>query len=391
MKKAALIAGLIAGSPNVYAQSQVTLAGTVDSGLVFTQNAGGHHQFQLGSGVERSNKLIFSGIEELGGGLAAVFNLENSFSTSNGTIAQAGTFFGHQAYVGLRNSFGVLTFGRQISDTAPSVGSMSAGGSWAAAGAGYGNHFGDIDDLDTLNRINNAIKFQSAKFSGLTVNGVFSPGGQAGDFAKNRIWDLSSVYLNGPFRVGVGYLNINSPNHSFWGNNANSSPTNSNILNPIFSGYGTARTQQVISAGASYAIGKATVGLVYSNTQFKSLGSVNVAGLSAAAKSAGGNASVNVAEANVRYQITPYLILGTAYFYGRDSGTNTREGAHYQQVDVGAIYSLSTRTSLYLIGIGQIAAGTNSLGVPAVAAISATTPSSTNHQVVITTGISHLF
>ena len=41
------------------------------------------------------------GSEDLGGGLAAVFSLENGFNLLNGQLASSGTLFNRMAYVGL--------------------------------------------------------------------------------------------------------------------------------------------------------------------------------------------------------------------------------------------------------------------------------------------------
>jgi hypothetical protein len=58
-------------------------------------------------------------------------------------------------------------------------------------------------------------------------------------------------------------LNIKNPNYSFWGNNATSNTAttatgSNNMTNRIFSGYASAKTQQVIGAGGAYAFGPAT-------------------------------------------------------------------------------------------------------------------------------------
>ncbi|MGG2352390.1 hypothetical protein ACE4Z7_24635, partial [Salmonella enterica] len=79
----------------------------------------------------------------------------------------------------------------------------------------------------------------------------------------------------------------------------------------VYSGYASARTQQIISAGMSYVLGSATLGATYSNTQFKNIGAL--AGLPAVG--AGGTAKFHNAEINFKYQITPTLLAGVAYDY----------------------------------------------------------------------------
>jgi predicted porin len=392
MKKLAItLFGLCAFAGAARAQSSMTLYGVVDSGLTFTSNAKGSHQYGVNSGTESPNRWGLSGTEDLGGGLSAIFTIEGGFNGATGAIGQNGSEFGRQAFVGLTSSYGTITVGRHASDTFYAVGAMEAGGDWAAAGAGYGAHPGDVDNLDTFNRVSNAVRFKSQTYRGLTVSGLYSFGGKSGAFSQNAIWDTAATYISGPLRLAVGYLFVKDPNFSFWGNKANDSTTGSNISSPVNSGYASAGSQQVISAGGAYNFGPATVGLIYSNAQFQNLGAVGVAGLNVAERAYTGTATFNTGEANLKYAINPALTLAAAYLYTKNGGADGSNSAHYQQVDLGATYALSPRTSLYLVGVYQVAAGTDSTGAHAVAAITGATPSNTNRQVVATVGMFHKF
>jgi predicted porin len=235
------------------------------------------------------------------------------------------------------------------------------------------------------NRVNNAIKYTSNDFAGFKFGGLYSLGGVAGQFNRNQIWSVGAGYSNGPLQLGAAYLNVKDPNYSFFGNNATSSTTASNMSGSrVYSGYASAGTQQVIAAGGAYTFGAATFGATYSNTQFKDIGTLP--GLPATG--AGGTAKFHNAEANFKYQLTTTLLLGVAYDYTKGYGVND---AKYHQVALGADYFLSKRTDLYLTGIYQHASGTDSTGTPAVANISLFSPSSTSNQVAATVGIRHKF
>lgn len=375
-----------------HAQSSVTLYGVVDSGLTFNSNAKGGRQYALNSGTEQPNRWGMTGTEALGNGLHAIFTLEGGFNVANGSTGQNGTEFGRQAFVGLSSPYGVVTLGRQAPATFFAVGSMSAGGSWAAAGSGFGAHPGDIDDLDVFNRIANAMRFQSQTYRGLTFTGTYAFGGKAGEFSQNSIWDIAATYANGPVKLAAGYLFAKDPNYSLWGNKANDSTTGSNMsASPVNAGYATAGAEQVVSAAASYVLGDATVGLVYSNAQYQHLGSVGVAGLTAAENALTGTAVFNTGEVSFRYALSPALMLGAAYAYTRNSGAGGVGSARYQQVDMGATYALSRRTSLYAVGVWQRAAGIDSTGQAAVAAIAGASPSSTDRQLIATFGVTTRF
>ena len=58
--------------------------------------------------------LGIKGSEDLGGGMRALFVLENGFDITNGTSGQGGRQFGRQAFVGLGSDrYGTVTLGRQ--------------------------------------------------------------------------------------------------------------------------------------------------------------------------------------------------------------------------------------------------------------------------------------
>jgi len=68
------------------AQSSVTLYGMLDAGIGYTSNVGGHEKVSLDGGASGSNKWGLRGQEDLGGGLKAVFKLENGFNIATGGI-----------------------------------------------------------------------------------------------------------------------------------------------------------------------------------------------------------------------------------------------------------------------------------------------------------------
>ncbi|MTV37191.1 porin [Duganella radicis] len=109
---------------NAMAQSQVTVYGLLDTGLVHTTNANA-----AGSSVTRMpsltgslpSRLGFRGVEDLGGGLQAVFTLETGILLDSGGVSQGNRLFGRQASVGLKGDFGTVTLGRQINMTFISI------------------------------------------------------------------------------------------------------------------------------------------------------------------------------------------------------------------------------------------------------------------------------
>ncbi|SAK90114.1 porin [Caballeronia glebae] len=383
--------GVFAGA--AHAQSSVTLYGIVDAGFLYNNNSNGQKLYAMNSGNLQGSRWGLRGTEDLGGGLKAIFVLENGFNVFNGTLGQGGDMFGRQAYVGLSTAqFGTVTLGRQYDSVVDYTGAFEVGSQWASA---FGAHPGDLDNMNNSNRVNNAIKYTSANYAGFTFGGLYSLGGQAGQFNRNQIWSLGVGYAQGPLQLGAGYLNVKDPNYSFFGNNANSrtatttpGSTSNFGASRVINGYASAKTMQVISAGGAYTFGAATVGATYSNTQYKDLGSEPGTGLTPTGGFTGGTGKFHNAEINFKYQLTPALLLGVAYDYTKGYGLGD---AKYHQGMLGVDYFLSKRTDVYIDGIYQHASGTDSTNQSAVANIANLSPSSTSNQVAAVVGIRHKF
>src|SRR5690349_2136122 len=92
VKKIAIPAAVVAAfaASTAHAQSSVTLYGLIDAGLQYTNNVvkGASHGslFQATSGEINGSRFGLRGSEDLGGGLHAIFVLENGFSVTNGTL-----------------------------------------------------------------------------------------------------------------------------------------------------------------------------------------------------------------------------------------------------------------------------------------------------------------
>jgi general bacterial porin, GBP family len=118
-KISAAVAAFVAlAAASAHAQSSVTLYGLIDAGLMYTNNVkkGGSEGalVQATSGNINGSRFGLRGAEDLGGGLQAIFVLENGYNVQNGKLGQNGRLFGRQAFVGLSNKeYGAVTLGRQ--------------------------------------------------------------------------------------------------------------------------------------------------------------------------------------------------------------------------------------------------------------------------------------
>ncbi|MGF6643951.1 putative porin [Paraburkholderia sp. GAS33] len=396
MKKStiALVAlGTLAGA--AHAQSSVTLYGIIDEGFDMITNNKGGHQYQLAGSVMQGNRWGLTGAEDLGGGMKAVFLLENGFNGNSGALSQNGLLFGRQAWVGLATPYGTVTLGRQYDSVFDYAAPLAAG---QLGGGVYGAHPGDLDNSNIDYHDNNTIKYASPNYSGLKFGGTYSLGGTAGNFTNNQIWSLGASYNRGPVAVGAAYLNARNPGTGMFSTAASSLPET--LMTPIYSGFMSANTFQLIDFGGSYKLGSATLGVTYTNAKFMNLGSNPMptgAKGPAGGYATGSTATFNDVQVNFIYRISPGLQLLLASDYVDRNSLTERNGksvesGKYLQYDAALDYSLSKRTDVYVMALYQRAIGDDSTGGPAVAAITDTTAISSNgKQLVGRVGIRHRF
>ncbi|MBN3817784.1 porin [Paraburkholderia sp. Se-20369] len=378
------------------AQSSVTLYGIVDAGITYRSNERvgkpgaytGHSNVGLTSGNLSGSRWGIKGTEDLGGGLRALFVLENGFDIANGTSGQGGRQFGRQAFVGVGSDrYGTVTLGRQytsLDDFVSPVGPSSVIG-------GFGAHPGDIDDLDQTARVDGSIKYTSANYAGFTFGALYGFGGQPGSMKQRNTWSVGAAYAAGPLRVGVGYersdnskTGATDPTAGKW------QGSDDGLFNSsINEGYASAQSQQVIATGATYDFGPALVGVNYSNVQYRAGDQSRFSG----------RATFNVAGVFARWKVRPQTQLFAGYSYTRGSDVDgIDDRAQYHNVTLGAVYDLSKRTSLYLLGAYQHASGTtlDALGRPVQATASVSDKanshsSDTRSQTIVSVGLRQRF
>ncbi|KVE66706.1 porin [Burkholderia vietnamiensis] len=383
-KKLLTIAILAATAGTAHAQSSVTLYGVIDAGISYVNHstksstAAGSKLFKFDDGIAQGSRWGLRGTEDLGGGLKAIFVLENGFSVGTGAAGQGGAMFGRQAYVGLsQTQYGTLTFGRQYSFSTDILGSSYSTGGNTVAG-NYAYHVNDVDQL-TSSRINNAVKFQSANYSGFTFGALYgfsnstdfagAPGtGTTNTGGSSRAYSFGMNYANGPFAIGAAYTDIRYPSQS-------APAFSTTIANLALSNIRDLRTYGV---GGRYVWGPATAWLLWTRTQFSTI-------------SGAGGTFFNAYEGGLKYAFTPALSAAAGYTY--TNATRNGGSAHWNQGNLALDYALSKRTDVYGLVIYQDASGDG-----AQAAIGSSTSSyfgtsgtNSQNQFAVRVGIRHKF
>ncbi|MFP3550364.1 porin [Paraburkholderia sp. SIMBA_049] len=388
MKKTILAAAAL-GSFSIVAQAQssVTLYGLLDAGITYANKVAtstGHDSLvKYGDGVASGSRWGLRGTEDLGGGLKAIFVLESGFSTGDGTSGQGGALFGRQAFVGLaKDGIGSVTFGRQYSFSTDYIGANYTMGSQTPAG-NYAYHINDLDQL-TSSRINNAVKFSSANFAGLTFGAMYgfsnstqfagTPTTTAGTTTtqgSSSTYSFGANYATGPFGIGAAYTNIRFPNGA--------TPAFSvSIANVNTLGL---RDLETFGVGARYAIASGLVFANWTHTKFEPL--------------TGESSKLNNYEIGGRWGFTPALSAGLGYTFSK---LDDRFEGKWHQINSSVDYALSKRTDVYLLGIYQKASGSNVVAgrnVPVQAEIGSSSSfignAGANTQFVTRVGLRHRF
>lgn len=382
MKKT-LLAGAAAAAlfaPLAHAQSSVTLYGLIDAGIVYTNNANGASLWRLNSGTVNGNRFGLRGTEDLGGGLAALFQLENGFNIGTGALGQGQREFGRKSIVGLsHNTYGTVTLGRQYDPVVDLVQGLTEDNYFG----GVFSTPGDLDNYDNSLRVSNSVKYTSPLISGFQFAALYGFGGVAGATGSGRTYSVGLSYANGPLSLGAGYFFANGGTTGANGLRAWTSSSDSLFNTVINQGFSSAKSIQIVRVAGQYVLGAATFGLAYSNTQY---GADSLSAFSQTAKFNNGSAFFN-------WQFSPALRAGVGYNYTSLTGPAS---AHYNQVNLGADYSLSKRTDLYALFGYQRASGhtlnANGAVVKAAASVgSYGVNSGTNTQELAVVGIRHKF
>ncbi len=241
MKKTLLTAALVAGFASAaHAESSVTLYGVVDGGVGYSQTkttldgnfydrngdyvgsfSGSAKTSKTGvtSGNQSGNRWGLKGVEDLGNGTSAIFQLESGFDLGNGRSGQGGRLFGRKAILGLTGeSWGTLTLGRQY----------NVGDDFLASIDPFGTGFGQAGATNVLGaswsgRYDSSIKYMTPNFSGFQAALMWSGSNSKDDVeytvsnrlgatvdsdelkvkTRNNLISLGLAYNNGPIQAGL--------------------------------------------------------------------------------------------------------------------------------------------------------------------------------------------
>lgn len=309
MKKS-LIAMAVAGvvsAPAFAATSNVDVYGVL--GISLEDTNGQNVSMQV---TDRQSRIGFKGSEDLGGGLKAIWQMEQAISASAGGQDGVGgaSFANRNSYVGLSGGFGTVIMGRhdtpyklttagKLDLFADTMGDVNAAGNLASAGCGGTTGKSCATQLiSTVHDIrpSNALAYMSPDFSGLKVAAAIVAG-QDSDADNVDGTSLGVTYENGPLYVAGGWQDVTD-------------------------------TSEAWKIGAGYAFGNFKLGAVYEDVD-------------ADGGSTGDRDSWYL---NGAYNMGAITLKGQ---YGQlDNAGSAADGKKYT---LGADYALSKRTNAYVL------------------------------------------
>lgn len=361
---AAVVVALVSGGS--YAQSNsVTIYGRLNVDVESVKASGGSGASVASTTRLTSNSSLigFRGEEDLGGGMKALFQIENSVGLDTGS----GTFVGRNSGVGLGGNYGTLIMGQWDTPYKASTTRLDPFGDTTVAGYGdvlYGDASSTAANAASRNsfdrRQRNVIQYWSpavAGVSGRLAYGVNEEKGTCTVACDPKLWSMSAAYEKGPLFLSAAY-----EQHNEYANTT------------------TAQTQdKAFKAAGSYTFGGTTVSVLAERLRYS--GNLAATGLPKAfTVGAATEATLNTLWLGAVHKIGPNtlrLALGKSQELKLNSGSAPGTDARY--VALGYGYTFSKRTEAYATftkinngsnsrndfavnGIGGVANGANPQG-----------------------------
>lgn len=337
-KKIVALAALSAIAGAAQAQSSVTLYGIVDAAVRYTTNQGPASDSGqsltsvIGGGMSQSRWGIRVD-EDLGGGLRALANLEQRFTTDNGALGAGGQQF-QQSWVGIQSSsFGRVTVGRQYNV----LFDITTGTFASFKYSPYIEAYKPEVSVALGVRNDNMVKY-ALTLGGFTAEAQVSAG-EGNDTGFGKSYGGMAKYAFGPFAVGGGYLEREGTS--------------------VVTGKSGLKADSWV-LGAAYTSGPIYVSGGYAESSFDQGVPVALFLIGSGANNTFSyttpGAGINVEKrslwyVNGQYQLTPAINIGAAYwniedqFYAPVSSAGKPGGDFFAFV---AQYAFSKRTDAYV-------------------------------------------
>ncbi len=201
MKQTLIACALLAAFTTGASAQQVTMYGRVDLSVAQQADAADNQEIRNGSG----SRFGIRGVEDLGDGFKALFQLEHRFDADTGVTSNSTRFWEGKSIVGLEGVYGRLTLGRE-ENPAYTYSQVPADpwGTDTVAGNGsiINGRIGSTRYSGTVN-----YRYAAAGFTFGAQYGESEKNVPAGGKADDQPYSLGLAYAAGPLSLGLGYEN----------------------------------------------------------------------------------------------------------------------------------------------------------------------------------------
>jgi len=316
----------------------VRLYGVADVSLRYLKGTTPHNDGSLfmTSGALSASRWGIRGREDLGNGLATIFELESGFRLFDGALTVPGRFFNRKAFVGMQGDFGEITLGVRNN----ALWELLITG-WDPLLVGIYPQHGWVPMTFASNGRNilNSIQYRKT-FSDIRIGLGHNVGGQPDSSRKNAGYVASISYVGQPFGLSANVLQNRNVN---------------------------ALAQTTYNLLMRYDLGPARLTMGYYNSSDKT-GFVDSVLATATGPQPDNPRKDHVFFAGLAYKISPPALLTASFYYDRarnvnglagDAGKGSRRG-----FVLLAQYSLSRATQVYATADHNIVRGASRVSFP---------------------------
>lgn len=208
-KKKLLVAAILSAAVGAAAAAEVTVFGTVDTGMRYMNvKQDGHHtdSMELVSGDNLSPAVGIKGEEKINDDVTVFFHLEQGYYLDDGSRAFEGRTFGREATLGLKGDFGTVAVGR-MGSIGSAAGTYDLECAIDAFGAGYTDAGIQATIVET-SRLDNAITYVSPRMAGLQATLQYSNQlGYTDTSVEQTHMNENTRYVGAGLNYQVGNLN----------------------------------------------------------------------------------------------------------------------------------------------------------------------------------------
>jgi predicted porin len=337
MKKSLIALAVVAALPSVaLAQSSVTISGNIKTGITrfSTDSVTGVGKIKDTAMSDGSSRIILSGTEDLGGGMAAIFQVDNRFNGNDGTSGGAysatpqGLLAGGNTFVGVKGGFGEVRFGNLDTHYGKGLDEFGARATSLGASSTSLMDYIGANPIAVTSRTKNVIRYNTPVMSGFSAQIDYSTAPFQIEGGSNYQTSTTLTTIN-PGKGQASHAEINYRVGPIFAGISIWDAKVENVTNAVALAPTAKSGEESMKLYGSYDLGIAKIGAQYDDSKLKF-------GSAADQKRKASHIAVTA-------PVGPGAVL---FQYSKAQGISGQSDTGATQVSIGYDYSLSKRTSV---------------------------------------------